>query len=403
MTPVFVPFARPDISQSEIDSCIQVLKSGWLTTGPVASQFENEFTQIFQMKREEQEGNSLFAVSVNSATAALHLALEGLGIGPGDQVIVPVITFTASAEVVTYLGAEPVFVDVDPVTLNVTVANLQSHLTERTRAIMVVHFGGQAAQIDEILAFARRNHLFIIEDAAHALPTLFKGRLIGSWPTDVTAFSFYATKTMTSAEGGMVLTPHGELAARVRLMRQHGVNRQSYERQRYPHRSWHYEVVAPGYKYNLPDLNAALGLAQLRRLFEMTERRKGIARNYFEAWQDIAGLDFCFSRDNFPELLLEHSWHLFILKLPTEISRDSFIAFLSDREIECSVHFIPLHLQPYWKESYHLLELDFPVATVNFPRLVSLPIYSAMSLQQINWVVESVRSFFMQTMIDRFS
>ena len=269
----FLPFARPDIGPAEIDAVSAAMRSGWVTTGPKTKEFEQAFTAFLG-------GGGLQSIAVNSATAGLHLALEALGIGPGDEVIAPTLTFTATVEVVRYLGADPVLVDVDPVTLNIDPAKVRAAITPRTKAIMPVHYGGLACDMDAILAIAKEHGLKVVEDAAHALPTTWRGTLVGQLQSDVTVFSFYANKTITTGEGGMAVTRDTQLAERMRVMRLHGMSRDAFDRFTSKTPAWYYEVVAPGFKYNLTDVAAALGLVQLQRLPQFLQRRQHLAARY---------------------------------------------------------------------------------------------------------------------------
>ena len=376
----FIPFALPDIGDAEIDAVVESMRSGWLTTGPRAAAFEREFADYL--------GGGVTAVALNSATAGLHLALEALGIGPGDEVLVPTWTFTATAEVVRYLGADPVVVDVDPQTLNMDLAAAEAAVTPRTRAIMPVHFAGLPVPTTAIQELARRHGLRVVEDAAHALPARSEGVTVGTSTSEATVFSFYATKTMTTGEGGMVVTRDEDLAARIRTMRLHGISRDIFDRYRSTLPSWHYEVVAPGFKYNLTDPAAAMGRVQLGRSDAMGARRADIAGRYADAF------------DGLPvELPAEasegdlHAWHLFVLRLTQDapVDRDEFVSRMAQEGVGCSVHFIPLHLQPYWRDRYDLRPEQFPVATEAFSRVVSLPIFSSMTDEQVERVAQTVR------------
>ncbi|MFP5394118.1 MAG: DegT/DnrJ/EryC1/StrS family aminotransferase, partial [Gammaproteobacteria bacterium] len=262
----FLPFALPDIGDEEIAAVIECLRSGWVTTGPKARQFEQDFAAYL--------GGGVQAIAVNSATAGLHLALEALGIGPGDEVIVPTLTFTATAEVVRYLGAQPVLVDVDEHTLNLDPAAVETAIGPRTRAIIAVHYAGLACDMDRLLALAARHGLKVVEDAAHAFPTRYRGQLVGTLASDVTVFSFYANKTMTTGEGGMLVTRNAQVAARAKIMRLHGISQDAFARYTSRTPAWFYEVVAAGFKYNLTDLAAALGIEQLRKIDRFLARRQ---------------------------------------------------------------------------------------------------------------------------------
>ncbi|MBS0508181.1 MAG: DegT/DnrJ/EryC1/StrS family aminotransferase [Proteobacteria bacterium] len=368
-TPPFLPFARPDIGDAEIAAVTEALRSGWVTTGPKTRAFEEAFSAYLG-------GGGLQSIAVNSATAGLHLALEALGIGPGDEVIAPTLTFTATVEVVRYLGADPVLVDVDPVTLNIAPEKIRAAITPRTKAILPVHYGGLACHMDAILAIAREHGLKVVEDAAHALPTTWRGRLVGQLDSDVTVFSFYANKTMTTGEGGMAVTRNPALAERMRVMRLHGINRDAFDRFTSKTPAWYYEVVAPGFKYNLTDIAAALGLVQLQRLPQFLERRQHLAARY---QAKLAGLPLVLPAEAPPGDV--HSWHLYVLRLApgARLSRDALIQALSERGIGTSVHYVPLHRHPYWRDRYGLAPEQFPQADAAYQAMLSLPLFTAMS------------------------
>ena len=375
----FMPFALPDIGEEEIAEVVDSLRSGWLTTGPKAKRFEEEFAAYM--------GEDTEAIAVNSATAGLHLALEAMGIGPGDEVITTSYTFTATAEVIRYLVADPVFVDVNQDTLNIDVDQIRGAVTERTRAIIPVHFAGLACDMDKIIGVASEYKLHVVEDAAHSLPTYYKGQLVGSLETDVAVFSFYATKTLATGEGGMIVTRDEEIAERCRVMRLHGISRDAFDRYTSEKPSWYYEVIAPGFKYNMTDLAAALGIHQLCKLNAMQAKREAIAQKYNEVFKDLPLI--------LPARALpgdQHAWHLYVIRLRDEakLSRDEFIAEMFKRGIGCSVHFIPLHLHPYWRNTYHLKPEDFSCAYDAYQRAVSLPLYTRMSDEDQERVTKAV-------------
>ncbi len=375
----FLPFALPDIGEEEIQEVVASLKSGWLTTGPKTKQFENDFAAFI--------GGGVETIAVNSATAGLHLALEAIGIGAGDEVITTPYTFTATAEVIRYLGAHPVFVDIDPTTFNIDSAKIEAAITSRTKAIIPVHLGGLACEMDAILSLAEKHGLKIVEDAAHALPTTYRGKLIGSLTSDITVFSFYATKTITTGEGGMIVTRHPDLAKRCRTMRLHGISRDVFDRYTSSKPSWHYEVIAPGFKYNLTDIASSIGIHQLRKARLFQAKRAAMAEMYTQAF---AGLPLT------PPPAAPagdmHAWHLYVIRLqPGIIDRAEFISKMADKGIGCSVHFIPLHLHPYWAETYRLKPTDFPAALENYERAVSLPIYTKMAKDDQERVIAAVR------------
>lgn len=385
----FLPFALPDIDDAEIDAVVACLRSGWVTTGPATRQFEHDFAAYLG-----QEG--LQAISVNSATAGLHLALEGLGIGPGDEVIVPTMTFTATAEVVRYLGAQPVLVDIGPDDMNIALDAIEAAITPRTRAIMPVHYAGLACDMDGLLALARRHGLRVVEDAAHAFPTRYRGRLVGTLDSDATVFSFYANKTMTTGEGGMVVTRDPELARRVRLMRIHGISQDAFNRYVSRTPAWFYEVVAAGYKYNLTDIAAAIGIQQLRKIDRFARRREHLARRYDAG---LAGLPLRLparpaAGTTAPDAASTHAWHLYVVRLTaaSPLKRDELIHALSQRGIGTSVHFIPLHRHPVWRESCGLAPAQFPVAEACFDSMLTLPLYTKMSDADQDRVIDALHA-----------
>jgi dTDP-4-amino-4,6-dideoxygalactose transaminase len=377
----FLPFALPDIGDEEIAEVVACLRSGWVTTGPKVRQFEQDFAAYL--------GGGIETVSVNSATAGLHLALEALGIGPGDEVILPTMTFTATAEVVRYLGAQPVLVDIEPGTLNLNAAAIEAAITPRTKAVIPVHYAGLACDMDAILALAATHRLRVIEDAAHALPTVYKSRLVGTLDSDITVFSFYANKTMTTGEGGMVVTRDPALAARVRLMRIHGIKQDVFARYTSPKPAWFYEVIAAGFKYNLTDIAAAIGVQQLRKLDRFLLRRQQLARGYAAG---LAGLPLQLPPDATDGS--SHAWHLYPVQLTNDaaLDRDMVIAALSERGIGTSVHFIPLHRHPYWRDTCNLSPDQFPVAEASFQRMLTLPLYTKMSDADQDRVIAAVRT-----------
>lgn len=377
----FLPFALPDIGEEEIAAVVECLRSGWVTTGPATRRFEQSFRDYLDA--------DVQAISVNSATAGLHLALEALGIGPGDEVIVPTLTFTATAEVVRYLGAQPVLVDVDPETLNMSPAAVEAAITPRTRAIVPVHYAGMACAMDELLAIARSHGLRVVEDAAHAFPTRYQGRLVGTLDSDITVFSFYANKTMTTGEGGMVVVRDPALARRIRLMRLHGISQDAFDRYVSKTPAWFYEVVAAGFKYNLTDIASAIGLEQLRKIDRFLVRRQQLAQRYDAA---LAALPLLLPPR--PEGASTHSWHLYVVRLAPDapLRRDELILRLSQLGIGTSVHFIPLHRQPYWRDNCASSPADFPVAEASFEAMLTLPLYTRMSDADQDRVIAALRT-----------
>jgi dTDP-4-amino-4,6-dideoxygalactose transaminase len=375
-----LPVALPDIGEEEIAEVVDSLRSGWLTTGPKTHQFEKDFAAF--------AGSNIEALSVNSATAGLHLVLEALGIGPGDEVITTPYTFTATAGVVRHLGAHPVFVDIDPRTFNIDPGKIESAITPRTKAILPVHFAGLACEMGPIIEIARRHGLKIVEDAAHALPSTYRGQLIGTLETDATIFSFYATKTVTTGEGGMIATRDQEILQRCRLMRLHGMNRDAFDRYTSDKPAWHYEVIAPGFKYNLTDIAASIGIQQLKKVWDFQRRRAEMAARY-----DAELIDLPVILPPQPAAGEIHSWHLYVLRLDDSVkmNRDEFIRRMFERGIGCSVHFIPLHLHRYWRESYNLQPHHFPLSRLAYERVVSLPLYTKMTEADQTRVIEAVK------------
>lgn len=390
-TQPFLPFALPEIGEEEIQEVANCLRSGWLTTGPKTRQFETDFEAMLNAAGGGvAAGNQpVQAIAVNSATAGLHLALEAIGIGPGDEVIVPTHTFTATAEVVRYLGADPVFVDVLPGSLNIDPALVRAAITNKTKAIMPVHFAGLAADMSAIISIAQEHGLKVVEDAAHALPCVVNGVAVGNLQTDAAVFSFYANKTITTGEGGMVVSRNPEIIKRCKTMRLHGINRDVFDRFTSKAPSWYYEVVAPGFKYNLTDLASALGIHQLKKAELFRAKRQAIVDQYNAAFK------------NLPVVLPQgaatnglHSWHLYVLRLSDQcpLTRDQFVEALYAQGIGCSVHYIPLHLQPYWRDTYQLKTEHFPVSQKAYERMVSIPLYSKMTQSEIDRVIQAVQS-----------
>src|SRR6188768_21718 len=374
-----LPFHVPDIGEEEIAEVLDVLRSGWLTTGPKVRDFEREFAAVVGAKH---------AVAVNSCTAALHLALEAAGVREGDEVLVPTMTFAATAEVVTYVKAKPVLVDCVDHTLNLDTSRLEQGITDKTKAIIPVHFAGHPCNMDPILSIAQAYNLRVIEDAAHALPARYNGKTVGSI-SESTCFSFYATKNITTGEGGMLTTDNPEYAARARMMSLHGLSRDAWNRYS-AEGSWYYEILSPGFKYNLTDIAAALGLAQLKKCDRFWKTREHYAALYHEGFRDM------------PEIVcpqasshVQHAWHLYVIQLELDrlrITRNEFIRRLQQAGIGCSVHFIPLHLHPYYRDTCGYRPDDLPVASKLFQRVLSLPLYSKMAEADVARVIETVRN-----------
>jgi dTDP-4-amino-4,6-dideoxygalactose transaminase len=374
----YIPFHLPSIGEEEMAAVQRVLQSGWLTTGSVGMEFEKEFARYVGSKH---------AVAVNSGTAALQLALDAIDLRSGDEVLVPTYTFTATAEVVTYFGAKPVLCDSLAGGFNLDVADAERRITPRTKAIIPVHIAGEPCDLAKVHTLAHRHNLHVIEDAAHALPASLEGRRIGTI-SELTAFSFYATKTITTGEGGMLTTNDDRYAERAAMMRLHGIGKDAWKRYSRSG-SWQYEVLRAGYKFNLPDVLAAIGLAQLRKCDRFFEQRCALAQAYKSKLSQIEELEL---PPQGPENST-HSWHLFIVRLrphATDLSRDDLIEKLKQAGVGTSVHFIPLHRHPYYREQYHYRPAEFPHAEDAYSRCLSLPIYPGLSEQQVTAVVDAI-------------
>lgn len=373
----YLLFHKPFISEEEINEMVDTLRSGWLSMGPKTIKFEEEFTKYIGAKK---------SVAVNSWTAAGHLTLEAFGIEKGDEVIVPTMTFPATAEIVCYFGAKPVIVDVEEDTLNISLKEIEKAITPKTKAIIPVHYGGQPCDLDEIQEIADHYKLKVLEDAAHSLPATYKGKKIGTI-SDVTCFSFYATKTLSTGEGGMICTNNEEIAERCAIMRLHGINRDAWKRYSEAG-SWYYEVVAPGFKYNFTDLQASLGIPQLKKVDAMWQSRQSIAYRYNQALKNLDLITLPTIKND-----RESSWHLYPIRLNLEMltkNRAQIIEELKKLNIGVGVHFMPVHQHLYYSETFNLDDKNFPVASSSFPRLMSLPIYPGMSDQSVEKVINTL-------------
>jgi dTDP-4-amino-4,6-dideoxygalactose transaminase len=383
----FIPFARPSIGEEEIAEVIDSLRSGWLTTGPKTKRFEEEFAAFV---------GAPFALAVNSGTAAMHLALEAIGLAEGEWVVTTPFTFTATAEVIRHCDAHPLFVDIEPNSGNLDPEFLTQALDraesegKRVRAIMPVHFAGRPCDMGRIMELAGKRSIKVVEDAAHAFSSSYGRSMIGNLG-DLTCFSFYATKPITTGEGGMVTTADEGFEKRIRMMRLHGITRDTLDRYSSNKRNWSYEVEAPGFKYNLTDVAAAIGIHQLRKAEKFRLRRKEIASKYETAFSDMPV--FLPSDKDLPPGS-RHAWHLYVIRLDTDclsINRDQFIERMFGLGVETSVHFIPLHLQPYWKNRYGFSAEDFPASLSFYQSCVSLPIYPGMTDENVDTVINSAR------------
>jgi dTDP-4-amino-4,6-dideoxygalactose transaminase len=385
-----VPFFRPSISDADVREVEDTLRSGWLTTGPKTKRFEQEFAAAV---------GGAHAVAVNSCTAALHLAIEAVGLRPGQGVLVPTFTFAATAEVVRYFGADPILVDCDPETLNLDLVDAEARLAaragaERVVGIVPVHYAGLMLDVAAVRAFAVRHDLWVVEDAAHAFPAAWRPAPEADWQrcgertSEVACFSFYANKTITTGEGGMAVTADEALAERMRMMSLHGLSRDAWRRYQ-KGGAWNYDIVAPGFKYNMTDVAAALGLQQLRRAEALRLERQAIAHRYLQELADLKAVEL-------PPAPVDrvHAWHLFAVRLQLEAltaTRDVVVEALAERGVQCSVHWKPLHLHPYYMATYGYAAEQFPAAAAVWPRLVSLPIFPGMLQEELSHVVESVR------------
>tara|TARA_Y100001935_G_scaffold250168_1_gene249836 strand:+ start:312 stop:1445 length:1134 start_codon:yes stop_codon:yes gene_type:complete len=366
-----IPFHKASIGDEEINEVVDTLKSGWLTMGPKTIEFEKQFSEFT---------GAQYAVSMNSATACLHLALKAIGLKEGDEVILPTTTFVSTAEVVTYFNAIPVLCDVNDHDHNIDVTKIEPLITNKTKVIIPVHFSGIPCDMDVIHALAKKYNLKVIEDAAHALPSEYKGRKVGAL-SDITCFSFYATKTLATGEGGMATTNNQEYAASMKKNRLHGISKDAWNR--YSEKGhWYYEVVDNGYKYNMTDVAASLGLVQLKRLNEMNVRREKIAQRYNEGFKNnskIRCLEF--------DATLKSSWHLYVIKVS---NRDSLMAKLKENGIGTSLHFIPVHHHPYYKSTYNYNENNYPAANKAYAESISLPIFPDMTFEEVDHIIDFI-------------
>lgn len=368
-----IPFHKTHTTEEEINAVIKAIKSGWLTMGPKTIEFEEKFKDYIGSNQ---------AVSMNSATAALHLALKAIGIKRDDEVILPTNTFVATAEVVTYFDAVPVLCDIEESTHNIDTSKIENLITNKTKAIIPVHFAGQPCDMDEIYEIAKKYDLKVIEDAAHAIPSEYKGEKVGNLKgTDITCFSFYATKTLSTGEGGMATTNNSKYAKSMKINRLHGISRDAWDR--YTSKgSWYYEIVDNGCKYNTTDLNASLGLIQLKKQDELREKRESIAQKYNNAFKDNENILIPFVKED-----RITSWHLYVIKIE---NRDEIIEKLKEKGVGCSVHFIPVHKHPYYKEKYNFINNDYPISNSVFEKSLSLPIFPDMTDSEIEYVIKTV-------------
>ena len=370
----FIPFSRPWIDDTEIEAVSEVLASKWISTGARVREFERAFAEYLGVKH---------AIAVSSCTAALHLSLVVSDIGAGDEVITTPYTFTATAEAIRYVGAKPVFVDIDPETLNIDITKIAPAITSRTKAIMPVHIAGLPCDMDALREICKKHNLVLIDDAAHAIPAEYKGQYIGALG-DLSAFSFYANKNITTAEGGMITTNNDSLAEPLRTMRLHGIDKDAWARQ--SGRSiWRYDITTEGYKYNMTDIQAAMGLCQLMKLNKQHERRQNFVQIYQSELAKFPQVSTPFVLDN----PAEHAWHLYVIQLHTG-NRDEFVESLREANIECSVHYIPLHLFEFYQKQYGYRAGDFPCAEEVFERVVSLPLHPGLTESDVHLVIDAI-------------
>ena len=370
----FIPFSRPWIDDTEIEAVSQVLASKWISTGNRVREFERAFAEYLGVKH---------AIAVSSCTAALHLSLVVAGIGSDDEVITTPYTFTATAEAIRYVGAKPVFVDIHPDTLNIDTSKIERAITDRTKAILPVHIAGIPCDMDALQDISERHNLTLIDDAAHAIPAEYRGQHIGNLG-DLSAFSFYANKNLTTGEGGMITTNNDAFAEPLRTMRLHGIDKDAWSRQS-QRNIWHYDITTEGYKYNMTDIQAAMGLCQLMKLNKQHERRRNFAQIYQTELSKFPQISTPVAPDN-PR---EHAWHLYIIQLQTG-KRDEFVESLREANIECSVHYIPLHLFEFYQERYGYRVGDFPCAEAVFERVVSLPLHPGLTEADLHIVIDAI-------------
>ena len=374
----FLPYCRPYFDDEELNRVADVLKSGWWTKGSVTREFEKVFAEYVGAK---------YAVAVNSCTAAMHIALVAKGIGEGDEVISTPMTFCSTINTIVHTGAKPVLVDIDSKTGLIDVDKIEAAITEKTKAIVPVHYAGQSCDMDKINAIAEKYGLFVLEDCAHALSTEYKGRKIGSMG-NACAYSFYVTKNISTAEGGMLTTDDEELYEKASVLSLHGMSKNAWSR--YGTKGdWKYEVCDPGFKYNLTDIAAALGIAQMNKLDEMQAIRTLYAEMYNKAFDEIDGITYL--KDNG---LGKNSAHLYVIQIDKDkfnIDRDAFIELLKDYNIGTSVHFIPICMHPYYINNFGYKKGDFPATEKMFEGIISLPLYPSMSREDVMYVIEAVR------------
>lgn len=375
MRKTFLPFCKPTISQREINEVTKVLKSGWLTTGPKTEEFEQKFAQYVEAEH---------AIAVSSGTDALHLSLAALKIKPGDEVITTPFTFIATAQVIEWLGARPVFVDIDPVTYNINPDQIKRKINFSTKAIMPVHVAGHPCNMDALMELSKDYGVPIIEDAAHAVGSEYKGKKIGSIGT-TTCFSFYATKNLATGEGGMITTNDESMAKRLKQLSYFGVNKEAFKR--YSNKgNWFYDVEFMGYKCNMDNIHAAIGVEQLKKIDSFNAKRKNIADYYRKHLGTIPGVQLPAEVGD-----IKHAWHIYPVQLPKMVKRAEFVDAMKKKNIGVSVHFMPVHLFSHFKSIYGFKKGEFPISEAVYDRLVTLPLYPLMTLQDAEDVVEAFK------------
>ena len=371
----FIPFSRPWIDETEIEAVSEVLASKWISTGARVREFERAFAECIGVKH---------AIAVSSCTAALHLSLVVTGIGIDDEVITTPYTFTATAEAIRYVGAKPVLVDINPETLNIDVNKIEKAITPKTKALMPVHIAGLPCEMETLHHICQKHNLLLIDDAAHAIPAEYKGRSIGTLG-DLTAFSFYANKNITTAEGGMITTNSDAYTELLRTMRLHGIDKDAWSRQS-KRNMWRYDITTEGYKYNMTDIQAAMGLCQLMKINKIHERRQNIIHMYNEELSKLPQINVPAPADE----TSKHAWHLYIIQL-NDVDRDQFVETLRNQNIECSVHYVPLHLFQFYQKRYGYSEGDFPCAEQAFDKVVSLPLHPALTESDVHVVINTIK------------
>ncbi|QEY34478.1 DegT/DnrJ/EryC1/StrS aminotransferase family protein [Caproiciproducens galactitolivorans] len=375
----FIPYNLPNITDLEINEMVDTLKSGWIAKGPRTNEFEKQFAQFVGAK---------YAVAMNSCTAALHVALLAKGIGPGDEVITTPMTFASTANTIIHTGATPVFADVDYKTACIDPDEIEKKITPKTKAIVPVHYSGQVCDLDRIYEIADKHGLFVSEDAAHALCSRYKGRMIGNGLQGAASYSFYATKNLTTGDGGMLVTDNEEIADKARIFSGQGMSKNAWNRYA-KGGTWQYDICEAGFKYNMFDIQAALGLKQLARMDEMQAARLKIAEVYQREFDKIDAIDPPFVPD-----YTTHCWHLYVIRIVPElltIDRDRFITELNERNVGTSVHFIPVTYMSAYTSRYGFKKGDFPNAEKHFERLISLPLYPTMSDEEVQYVIDAVK------------